>query len=97
LRFSGFRQKYMDTDTVRYALKHDIGIYPYTSGLTLHCYPNDFSEYDIGNPQTVLVLECFVDGRRYEFPAPLPPFGRGAGIKVSYEIRSCTDYSYSVF
>jgi len=97
LRFTGFSQKYMDTDTVRCSLKHDIGIYPYVSGLTLHCYPNDFSEYDIGNPQTVLVLECFVDGRRYKFPAPLPPFGRGAGIKVSYEIRNRTDYSYAVY
>lgn len=83
---SGFPvQSPTDGPVVR--LPHDIGLYTVYPHISLYCYPNDLNENSESNPQTVLVMECEVQGKTRTIRIPVHPIGRGEEILIDIEIR----------
>lgn len=68
-------------------LPHDIGLYTVHPHISLYCYPNDLNESSESNPQTVLVMECEVQGKTRTIRIPVHPIGRGEEILIDIEIR----------
>lgn len=83
---SGFpAQSPADGPVVR--LPHDIGLYTVYPHISLYCYPNDLPESSESNPQTVLVMDCEVQGKTRTIRIPVHPIGRGEEILIDIEIR----------
>lgn len=83
---SGFPvQSPADSPVVR--LPHDIGLYTIYPHISLYCYPNDLNESSESNPQTMLVMECEIQGKTHTIRIPVHPIGRGEEILIDIEIR----------
>jgi len=96
LRQTGFTVNYVGDDTLHIGLGTDIGSSLQYPAKKIFCYPND-REPTIGTPATEFILTGSMNGTRREYKTKLPPFGRGAAIKLYLEITAPDEYSYRIF
>ena len=78
-------------------LPFDIGVFSQTPGTELFCYPNDSEEATIGNPATVFVLECEIQGATRRFSVPLPGIRRNSTTRVDITVTGETTCESKVY
>lgn len=91
-----FRPREEAADTVIEALPCDVGFYTQEPETRLYCYPNDTPEDLLGYIRTEFTMECRIEGETYRYRITLPPFGRGADLRLKLDVTDPETFYWKV-
>lgn len=97
LRTAGFNPSETLPSPPVQRLPYDIGVFSQCPGTELFCYPNDAEEATMGNPSTVFVLECEIQGATRRFSVPLPAIRRNSTTRVDITVTGETTCESKVY